>query len=72
MKLLPMTLILAAGFAGTATMLAEPMFGIPIFGTVAHSFIEAYDGETDAFESFARSRPQNLTLLIDTDRKSVV
>lgn len=55
-----------AGFAGTATMLAEPMFGIPIFGTIAHSFIEAYDSETQAFESFARARPQNLTLLIDT------
>jgi nicotinate phosphoribosyltransferase len=55
-----------AGFAGTATMLAEPMYGIPIFGTVAHSFIEAYDSESEAFESFARSRPQNLTLLIDT------
>ena len=55
-----------AGFAGTATMLAEPMFGIPIYGTVAHSFIEAYDSEAQAFESFARSRPQNLTLLIDT------
>jgi len=55
-----------AGFAGTATMLAEALYGIPIFGTVAHSFIEAYDGESEAFESFARSRPQGLTLLIDT------
>jgi nicotinate phosphoribosyltransferase len=55
-----------AGFAGTATMLAEPLYGIPIFGTVAHSFIEAFDSETEAFESFARARPQNLTLLIDT------
>jgi len=55
-----------AGFAGTATMLAEEQFGIPIFGTMAHSFVEAYDSESAAFESFARSRPQNLTLLIDT------
>jgi nicotinate phosphoribosyltransferase len=55
-----------ADFAGTATMLAEPIFGIPIFGTIAHSFIEAYDSESTAFESFAHSRPQNLTLLIDT------
>jgi nicotinate phosphoribosyltransferase len=55
-----------AGFAGSATMLAEPVYGIPIFGTVAHSFIEAYDSESAAFESFAASRPQNLTLLIDT------
>ena len=55
-----------AGFAGTATMLAEQTFGIPTYGTMAHSFVEAYDTETAAFESFAHSRPQNLTLLIDT------
>src|SRR3974390_285218 len=55
-----------AGFAGTATMLAEKCFGIPSFGTMAHSFIQAYDDETAAFESFAQSRPENLTLLIDT------
>jgi nicotinate phosphoribosyltransferase len=55
-----------AGFAGTATMLAEEEFGIPTFGTMAHSFIEVYDSESAAFECFAPSRPQNLTLLIDT------
>ena len=55
-----------AGFAGTATMLAEKEFGIPTFGTMAHSFIQAYDDETAAFEAFAQSRPENLTLLIDT------
>jgi len=55
-----------AGFAGTATMLAEHEFGIPTYGTMAHSFVEAFDSESAAFESFARSRPQNLTLLIDT------
>jgi len=55
-----------AGFAGTATTLAEHDFGIPTFGTMAHSFIEAYDSESEAFESFARARPKNLTLLLDT------
>ncbi len=55
-----------AGFAGTATVLAGKLFGIPIRGTMAHSFIEAFDNETAAFESFARSRPDHLTLLIDT------
>ena len=55
-----------AGFAGTATMLAEKWFGIPTFGTMAHSFIQAHDDETVAFEDFAQSRPENLTFLIDT------
>jgi nicotinate phosphoribosyltransferase len=55
-----------AGFAGTATMLAEKWFGIPTFGTMAHSFIQAHDDETVAFENFAQSRPENLTFLIDT------
>jgi nicotinate phosphoribosyltransferase len=55
-----------AGFAGTATVLAERDFGIPCFGTMAHSFVEAHDDEATAFEHFARARPQGLTLLIDT------
>lgn len=55
-----------AGFAGTATVEAGERFGIPLYGTMAHSFIEAFDDETAAFEAFARSRPDNLTLLLDT------
>ena len=54
------------GFSGTATTLAGKLFEIPIYGTMAHSFIQAYDDETEAFEAFARSRPDNLVLLIDT------
>ena len=54
------------GFAGTATLKAEEQFGIPAFGTMAHSFIQAHEDETLAFERFARARPKNLTLLIDT------
>jgi nicotinate phosphoribosyltransferase len=55
-----------AGFTGSATTLAEPRFGVPIFGTMAHSFIQAHDDEESAFLNFARSRPGQTTLLIDT------
>jgi nicotinate phosphoribosyltransferase len=54
------------GFAGTSTVLAAPRFGVPIYGTMAHSFIEAHDDETDAFAHFALARPEGLVLLIDT------
>ncbi len=55
-----------AGFAGTATLAAGLEFGIPVRGTMAHSFIQAHDDEVAAFENFARSRPRDLVLLIDT------
>lgn len=55
-----------AGFDGTATTLAAPAFGIPVYGTMAHSFIQAHDSEEAAFFNFARARPDRLVLLIDT------
>ncbi len=55
-----------AGFAGTATAYAGPRFGIPVFGTMAHSFVQAHDSETQAFIDFAESFPDNAMLLIDT------
>jgi nicotinate phosphoribosyltransferase len=55
-----------AGFAGTATVVAGQVFGIPLFGTMAHSFIEAQNDEMAAFEIFARARPDNVVLLLDT------
>ena len=55
-----------AGFSGTATVAAGLEFGIPVYGTMAHSFIQAHDDETLAFEHFAHSHPQGLVLLIDT------
>jgi len=55
-----------AGFAGTATVLAAPRFGIPVYGTMAHSFVQAHDDETTAFEHFAHALPGNVILLIDT------
>jgi nicotinate phosphoribosyltransferase len=55
-----------AGMSGTATVLAGKRYGVPIFGTMAHSFIQAHDSEVRAFENFARSHPDNITFLIDT------
>ncbi len=55
-----------AGFAGSSTVLAEQRYGVPAFGTMAHSFVQAHDSETRAFEHFARSQPDNVVLLIDT------
>ena len=49
-----------------ANLLAEARFGVPAFGTMAHSFIQAHDSERAAFEHFATARPDNLVLLIDT------
>lgn len=55
-----------AGFTGTATILADMQFGIPIFGTMAHSFVQAHDNEIQAFKNFAHAQPDNVVLLIDT------
>jgi len=55
-----------AGFNGTATVLAGKRFGIPLYGTMAHSYIQAHEDEAAAFADFARVHPDNTTLLIDT------
>jgi nicotinate phosphoribosyltransferase len=55
-----------AGFAGSATVLAAPLYGVPVYGTMAHSFIQAHDDESTAFEHFAHALPENVILLIDT------
>lgn len=55
-----------AGFDATATVEAGRRFGIPLAGTLAHSFIEAHDSEQQAFRDFVVSSPRPTTLLIDT------
>jgi nicotinate phosphoribosyltransferase len=55
-----------AGFDGTATVLAGARFDIPLYGTMAHSFIQAHDDEAQAFVHFAQLYPKGATLLIDT------
>jgi nicotinate phosphoribosyltransferase len=54
------------GFAGTSNVRAGQHYGIPIVGTMAHSFVSSFEHEIDAFRAFVSSFPDNSTLLIDT------
>jgi nicotinate phosphoribosyltransferase len=55
-----------AGFHGTANVLAGKRYGIPIFGTMSHSFVMAHENEREAFTDFVASFPALSTLLVDT------
>jgi nicotinate phosphoribosyltransferase len=55
-----------AGCSGTSNVLAGMEYGIPIFGTMAHSFVMLFDSEVEAFRAFAKTFPKTSTLLIDT------
>lgn len=54
------------GCAGTACTIADRQFGIPAMGTMAHSWVQMFDTELDAFRAYARIYPQNCVLLVDT------
>ena len=55
-----------AGASATSNLLAGQMFGIPVSGTMAHSYVMVFENEEEAFRSFASDFPDAATLLIDT------
>ena len=54
------------GCAGTACAIADIDMGIPALGTMAHSWVQMFDSEYDAFKAYAEIYPDNCTLLVDT------
>jgi nicotinate phosphoribosyltransferase len=54
------------GCIGTACTIAEREFGIPALGTMAHSWIQMFPDELEAFKAYAKTYPNNCTLLVDT------
>lgn len=55
-----------AGCNGTSNVLAGMTYGIPVFGTMAHSYVMFFDSEIDSFRAFAKAFPDDSTFLIDT------
>ena len=55
-----------AGCAGTACTLTDRAYGVPAGGTMAHSWVQMFDSELDAFRTYCKIYPHNATLLVDT------
>lgn len=54
------------GGTATSNVLAGRLYGIPVVGTHAHSWVLAFESEQEAFDAYARAQPNNATLLVDT------
>ena len=54
------------GCAGTACTLTDELYGVPAGGTMAHAWVQMFDSEYEAFETYCRLYPHNVTLLVDT------
>src|SRR5262249_59686226 len=54
------------GCAGTSNVEAGHLFGIPTFGTLAHSFVMSFEEEDEAFRAFLKVFPETATILVDT------
>ena len=54
------------GVSGTACTISDQMFSVPALGTMAHSWVQSFESEYDAFLAYAKAYPTNCTLLIDT------
>ena len=54
------------GCAGTACTLSDELYGVPTTGTMAHSWVQMFDSELEAFEEYCRVYPQGAVLLVDT------
>ena len=55
-----------AGCTGTACVLADKLYNVPSTGTMAHSWVQMFDTELEAFEEYCRTYPDSTTLLVDT------
>lgn len=55
-----------AGIDSSSNVIADQLYGIPSGGTMAHSWVQSFDSEYEAFQVYAKTYPDNTTLLVDT------
>lgn len=54
------------GITSTSNVIADQLYGVPSGGTMAHSWVQSYNNEYEAFKAYAEIYPENTTLLVDT------